>query len=78
MTKYFVKICFVLDDRAAVEITKHRLSPDDFNMVKVIGRGAFGEVQVVGILYCHSSHRTTRVSYQRTQFSDSLFNAAAY
>lgn len=29
------------------EIVKLRMNPDDFNVVKLIGRGAFGEVQLV-------------------------------
>lgn len=26
------------------------MKPDDFNLIKVIGRGAFGEVQLVSIM----------------------------
>ena len=31
----------------SAEIGKWRMKPDDFNLIKVIGRGAFGEVQLV-------------------------------
>ncbi|XP_038057017.1 rho-associated protein kinase 2-like isoform X2 [Patiria miniata] len=34
-------------DSAVQEVSKHRLSAKDFQIIKVIGRGAFGEVQVV-------------------------------
>ena len=33
-----------------------RIKPSDFNMIKVIGRGAFGEVQLV-------RHRATKKVY---------------
>lgn len=36
-----------LDDSVAQEIHKMRMRTDDFNLIKVIGRGAFGEVQLV-------------------------------
>jgi len=29
------------------------MKPDDFNLIKVIGRGAFGEVQLVSIVANH-------------------------
>ncbi|GAB6028972.1 hypothetical protein CHUAL_004766 [Chamberlinius hualienensis] len=34
-------------EKAAKEITQLRMKPCDFNVIKVIGRGAFGEVQLV-------------------------------
>ncbi|XP_022102582.1 rho-associated protein kinase 2-like isoform X3 [Acanthaster planci] len=34
-------------DKLVFEVGKHRLSANDFQVIKVIGRGAFGEVQVV-------------------------------
>ncbi|XP_022180412.1 rho-associated protein kinase 2 isoform X1 [Myzus persicae] len=34
-------------DKFASEICQLRMKPDDFNLIKVIGRGAFGEVQLV-------------------------------
>lgn len=38
---------FYTDDRFASDICQLRMKPDDFNLIKVIGRGAFGEVQLV-------------------------------
>lgn len=35
------------DDTVAKDIVNLRMKPDDFNLIKVIGRGAFGEVQLV-------------------------------
>ena len=37
----------ITDEEAVGDITANRLSADDFDVVKVIGRGAFGEVQLV-------------------------------
>lgn len=42
--------CFFLlfsDDSVAQEISSLRMRTDDFSLIKVIGRGAFGEVQLV-------------------------------
>ena len=36
-----------LDDLVATDIRKLRMKCDDFTQIKVIGRGAFGEVQLV-------------------------------
>lgn len=44
--KYHYFLCFK-DDKFASEICQLRMKPDDFNLIKVIGRGAFGEVQLV-------------------------------
>lgn len=38
----------LLDGEAAKFIEKSRVNVSDFNVIKVIGRGAFGEVQLVG------------------------------
>lgn len=35
------------DTELAKEIIKLRMKPDDFDVIKLIGRGAFGEVQLV-------------------------------
>lgn len=35
------------DDKVAASICKLRMKMDDFSLIKVIGRGAFGEVQLV-------------------------------
>ena len=45
---YFSTNCSV-DEEACKEISTKRLSVEDFDIVKVIGRGAFGEVQLVGL-----------------------------
>ena len=40
--------CFsITDDIVAQDIRKMRMRTDDFTLIKVIGRGAFGEVQLV-------------------------------
>ena len=38
-----------VDESAVSKITSNRLSAEDFKVLKVIGRGAFGEVQLVSI-----------------------------
>ena len=37
----------ILDADVSSEIGQWRMKTDDFNLIKVIGRGAFGEVQLV-------------------------------
>lgn len=37
------------DGHAADAIMSYRMKPDDFTVLKTIGRGAFGEVQLVRI-----------------------------
>lgn len=49
-------ICVFADDSVAQEIHKMRMRTDDFTLIKVIGRGAFGEVQLV-------RHRSTQKVY---------------
>lgn len=44
------------DDSVAQEIYKMRMRTDDFTLIKVIGRGAFGEVQLV-------RHKSTQKVY---------------
>lgn len=39
-----------LDAPAVEDITSRRLCADDFTTEKVIGRGAFGEVQLVSLI----------------------------
>lgn len=41
-----LQMCLV-DAEVSDEIGQWRMKPDDFNLIKVIGRGAFGEVQLV-------------------------------
>lgn len=38
---------FFLDDSSVEKIVDSRLSANDFKVEKIIGRGAFGEVQLV-------------------------------
>jgi serine/threonine protein kinase len=45
-----------IDDSVAQEIYKMRMRMDDFMLIKVIGRGAFGEVQLV-------RHKSTQKVY---------------
>lgn len=44
------------DDSVAQDICKMRMRMDDFTLIKVIGRGAFGEVQLV-------RHKSTQKVY---------------
>jgi len=44
------------DDSVAQEIHKMRMRTDDFTLIRVIGRGAFGEVQLV-------RHKSTQKVY---------------
>lgn len=45
---YFFNLSlFALDEKAYQRIMNCRMKPDDFNVIKTIGRGAFGEVQLV-------------------------------
>jgi hypothetical protein len=36
-----------VDDKTTNGVGKLRMRPEDFNLIKVIGRGAYGEVQLV-------------------------------
>ena len=38
---------FGIDEKPSIFIRDHRMKHSDFDLVKVIGRGAFGEVQLV-------------------------------
>ncbi|XP_055298419.1 rho-associated protein kinase 1 [Sitodiplosis mosellana] len=49
-------------DGFAREVQTLRMNPDDFKMIKVIGRGAFGEVQLV-------RHKTTKSLYAMKRLS---------
>ena len=51
----------VLDAEVSHEIGQWRMKPDDFNLIKVIGRGAFGEVQLV-------RHKFTKKVWTHTVF----------
>lgn len=56
MRRMRIFICVFTDDSVAQEIYKMRMRTDDFTLIKVIGRGAFGEVQLV-------RHRSTQKVY---------------
>lgn len=51
-----IPLCSLADDSVAQEIYKMRMRTDDFTLIKVIGRGAFGEVQLV-------RHKSTQKVY---------------
>ncbi len=40
-------LCVRTDEKVMGQIRELQMKPDDFDRVKVIGRGAFGEVQLV-------------------------------
>jgi len=43
-----ILIFFIVTDKNSFDVvTKNRMRHDDFSVIKVIGRGAFGEVQLV-------------------------------
>ena len=49
---YFYFYLFsLLDVDISEHIVEKRMKADDFNLIKVIGRGAFGEVQLVRHMY---------------------------
>lgn len=50
------------DETLAKTITELRMKPEDFNLIKVIGRGAFGEVQLV-------RHNSTQQVYAMKRLS---------
>lgn len=43
----FTELIGSTDTNLANDIINLRMKPDDFNVIKLIGRGAFGEVQLV-------------------------------
>lgn len=55
-------LCLFSDEPFANEIRDLRMKPDDFHVIKVIGRGAFGEVQLV-------RHRSTQCVYAMKRLS---------
>lgn len=44
--------CFFSDKETISKIRDLRMKAEDYEVVKVIGRGAFGEVQLVRIPFC--------------------------
>lgn len=53
---------FVLDDGFANDIINLRIKTDDFEYIKVIGRGAFGKVQLVRHKYTRQVYAMKRLS----------------
>lgn len=47
MCKVHVTHPISLDEKANHAVMERRTKPDDFHVIKTIGRGAFGEVQLV-------------------------------
>ena len=47
MNSFHVYFISHTDAMVSEEIGTKRMKPDDFKLIKVIGRGAFGEVQLV-------------------------------
>ena len=46
----FVYFRLSADDKNTEGVGKLRMRPEDFNLIKVIGRGAYGEVQLVSLI----------------------------
>lgn len=44
-------VCLSLDKDTISKIRELRMKAEDYEVVKVIGRGAFGEVQLVSVSY---------------------------
>jgi hypothetical protein len=44
---YCIGWVLCVDDKTTNGVGKLRMRPEDFNLIKVIGRGAYGEVQLV-------------------------------
>lgn len=57
-----ISIVLLPDEGFAKKIVDLRMKPDDFNLIKVIGRGAFGEVQLV-------RHKSTKQVYAMKRLS---------
>ena len=65
---------FSSDATVADDITTKRMKPDDFKLIKVIGRGAFGEVQLVRHKFTAKVFAMKLLSkYEMIKRSDSAF-----
>ena len=63
-----------LDAEVSAEIGQWRMKTDDFKLIKVIGRGAFGEVQLVRNKYTKKVYAMKLLSkYEMIKRSDSAF-----
>lgn len=73
-----ISFCFSFsryaDDAFAQEIQSFRMNPEDFNLIKVIGRGAFGEVQLVRHKSTNNVYAMKRLSkFEMIKRPDSAF-----
>ena len=65
---------FSKDAEVSAEIGQWRMKTDDFKLIKVIGRGAFGEVQLVRNKYTKKVYAMKLLSkYEMIKRSDSAF-----
>lgn len=65
---------YLTDGGLAKEIIDLRMKPQDFNVIKVIGRGAFGEVQLVRHKYNNKVYAMKRLSkFEMIKRPDSAF-----
>ncbi|KAI2798397.1 Rho-associated protein kinase 2, partial [Blomia tropicalis] len=61
-------------EKSCQEIMNYRMKPDDFNVIKTIGRGAFGEVQLVRHRYTAKVYAMKLLSkFEMIKRSDSAF-----
>ncbi|KAG1669224.1 Rho-associated protein kinase 2 [Nymphon striatum] len=64
----------VMDEKSSLEIVNCRMKADDFTLIKVIGRGAFGEVQLVRHKSTQKVYAMKLLSkYEMIKRSDSAF-----
>lgn len=71
---YSCLISFVVDEQFASEIVDLRMKAADFDLIKVIGRGAFGEVQLVRHKSTHNVYAMKLLSkVEMIKRSDSTF-----
>lgn len=63
-----------IDAELANEITRLRMKPSDFDVIKLIGRGAFGEVQLVRHISSKKVYAMKRLSkFRMIKRPDSAF-----
>lgn len=64
----------MIDAELANEITRLRMKPSDFDVIKLIGRGAFGEVQLVRHVSSRKVYAMKRLNkFQMIKRPDSAF-----
>lgn len=54
MNVWTIFLHFCPDEKPVKQLCSDRMNASDFSIVKVIGRGAFGEVQLVRLTRCYS------------------------